>query len=168
MQGHLLKYKNEKGEWVTLPVSIVDVYTTYKTYCKQEGIDAVSEKEYYCVLGNLSAITANFQELIDILEAKPENIQRFLGYIASGSGTLPTQYGGTGRAFASTDALLDDLREKLSKAGFTDEQRNAITNISSSIIEDALKNKLDTLAITCGTSAPNAATQGSYYFQYEE
>ena len=168
MQGHLLKYKNEKGEWITLPISIVDVYTTYKTYCKQEGIDPVSEKEYYRVLGNLSTITASFQSLITTLESKPENIQRFLNYIASGNGTLPAQYGGTGRAFASTEALLDDLREKLSNAGFTDKQKTDIINISSAIIEDALKDKLDSAQISCGTSMPNAATTGTYYFQYEE
>lgn len=168
MQGHLLKYKNEKGEWVTLPISIVDVYTTYKTYCDQEGITPVSEDEYYRVLGNLATITSDFGELINRLETQPDNVIRFVDYIVENGGTLPTKYGGTGKEFDSIEALLNYLSVNLSKADFTDEQRDTITNISSSIIEDALKNKLDTLSITCGTSAPSAATPGSYYFQYEE
>lgn len=163
MQGHLLKYKNKDGEWVPLPIAVVDVYNTYVAYCTDNNITPVDKTTYYTNLGNLQTLT---EQLAGSADAITDLSNALAG------GVLPLAKGGTGRAFDTEDAFIAHLQAQLEYAGFTLSQQTAISEIVGVAInehQDVL-NKINKSEFGSGTVAPGEAGfnfDGTYYFQYK-
>ena len=155
-QGHLLHYKNEKGEWVALPYAIINVYDTYVAYCHEQGIEPVSASEYYVTLGNLKTY-------VDQLAGSSENIAALTEALKGG--TLPVSLGGTGQGFSNAAELIGYIYDQLR------ENHDVVINDELKEVEDtmlvALNGKVNRAAFSSGTADPDATTQGEFYFQFK-
>lgn len=155
-KGHLLHYKNEEGQWVPLPMSVVNVYDIYVSYCNSNGITPVDEITYYQTLGSL-------QGLVTDLAGSTAAIASLNAAI--GAGVLPLSKGGTGQAYDSESDFIDSIEDKLNLQNRLDTVReNAIVAVQNEV--KAIATKLDASEINKGTSTPGANTPGTYYFQY--
>lgn len=103
MNAHLLKFKNEKGEWVSIPCLVSDIYNMYVTYCKEKGITPVSQDDYYISVGMLGT-------LVSQLAGSTEAVQSLSK--ALNSGTLPTFLGGTGLIISPNEYVYTLLTEQ--------------------------------------------------------
>jgi hypothetical protein len=83
----MLKYKNEKGEWVSIPCLVSDIYNAYVTYCKEKGVEPVTQDDYYISVGTLGT-------LVSQLASSSAAIQDLSA--ALNKGVLPATLGGTG------------------------------------------------------------------------
>lgn len=155
--GHLLKFKNEQGEWVPLPLAIVNVYDTYVAYCNERQITPVSEAEYYVTLGNLKTY-------VDQLAGSADNIDTLTAALSEGA--LPLSLGGTGKTFATELAFIQYIFNSLAdnySVLTASEFNNAID-----LINDNLQHKFNADKISSGTRTPDeVGFPGEYYFQYE-
>ena len=96
VNGHLLKYKDEQGNWISLPVAIIDVYDTYVAHCVEKGITPVSQEDYYITLGNLSTLVQQLAGGSDAIQALAK---------ALGNGALPPSMGGTGLSLSTAEYI---------------------------------------------------------------
>ena len=106
INGHIIKYKTESGEWIPIPIFYSDIYTAYCEYCKANEIAPVSQQVYFDTLGNLST-------LVKQLTGNADAFKTLAG--ALNSGTLPTHMGGLGvsishspESYILTNAQPDD------------------------------------------------------------
>ena len=155
--GHLLKFKNEQGEWVPLPLAIVNVYDTYVAYCNERQITPVSETEYYVTLGNLKTY-------VDQLAGSADNIATLTAALSEG--TLPLSLGGTGKTFATELAFIQYIFNSLAD-NYSVLTESEFNNAIAPITED-IRRKFNADNISSGTLPPDeAGFPGEYYFQYE-
>lgn len=96
MNGHLIKYKDDQGNWVSIPVAIIDVYDTYVARCIEKGITPVSQEDYYITLGNLGTLVQQLAGGSDAVQALAK---------ALGSGALPPSMGGTGLSLSTAEYM---------------------------------------------------------------
>lgn len=162
MEGHLLKYKNDEGEWIALPFAVINVYDIYCARCGEQNITPVDEHTYFETLGNL-------ESLVNALNKEAGNIDALAA--ALNDGVLPLHMGGLNQSFVSEAALGTYLKSLLtgkSNLGVNDHLatsqdlgnlNNALTQLSS--------DKLDASKISMGPDAPDEETTGDYYFQYD-
>lgn len=166
IKGHLIHYKNEKGEWIPLPVSIISVYDAYVAYCNENNIKPADETTYYQTVGNL-------QTLVKQLSGSTEAIEDFAA--ALDGGVLPVSKGGTGYDNMTTFAIeLRDLligmpgANQLATDVFVNEQINEAFNSNDIYITD-MDSKLNRSEIASGNLTPNDNPNLSpacvYYFQ---
>lgn len=172
MEGYLLHYKN-KGEWVPIPVSIINVYDAYVAYCKKNKIGYVTETEYYTALADVKATLTELKGLL----GNAESMSKLEALIdALNNGVLPLERGGTG-AFIGDDVdsdyaticafLLDNLG--FGKDGTEQTLPQKFDTLTTNI-ENLSTNKLDKIDIGFGPVAPDHPKfnfSGTYYFQYE-
>lgn len=155
IKGHVIKYK-VGDEWVDIPVAVINVYNTYVAYCEHNGIEPVSESEYYITLGNVKQYAEQLANSTDAIAA----LTNALGE----EEVLPVTLGGTGRRFTNESELLNFFKNELHLAGLpTNEDLEQVdTNLQT-----AINTKLNKTEITYGTTEPNTSTVGSFYFQYK-
>lgn len=77
---YMLSYKNEKGEWVDIPVIYQTAYQAYVAHCVAEDKTPITIEQFYSVF-NILANTGFIQQLVETLD---------------GISTLPVNMGGTG------------------------------------------------------------------------
>lgn len=148
--GHILKFKNENGEWIDIPLLVINVYDAYVNYCTERNIKPVSQETYYTTLGELKTLTeqlGNSTEAIQTLAAA-------LGEKKS----LPLSLGGTGHSFNTEPDFIDYLTE----AGLVDDTRMGTAEKN---ITNLFNSKLDITAISYDTDPPTPTTTGLLYFQ---
>lgn len=153
IKGHLLKYKLKDGTWVTLPLSVINVYDIYTTYCAENNITPVDKTTYFQTLGNL-------ENLVSELAGSTDAIEQLTTALAGG--VLPVTKGGTG--CSSEQNLINYLTTGLGLVTASQAENTAVAYTDS-----VVKNKLDANKIAHGTKAPAEAGLGSsvmYYFQY--
>ena len=158
LKGHILKFKDEQGQWVDIPILVVDVYDTYVAYCKENNVTPVSATTYYGTLGKLddyvSQLTANANNIAALTAA--------INSIANGEvSVVHTDRGGTGRSFEDTDALITYIYAQL-KENHSVIDEDALDET----VEEIDNTKLNKSEISVGSIAPGAGTTGTYYFQY--
>ena len=175
-KGHILKYKKESGEWVDIPIAIVDVYDRYVAYCAENNIEPVSETDYCKALSDIDTKLANIESVLGTLD----NIEALQGLItALQGGILPTTKGGTGVNYASSDAFVTDMYDKavnVSKRNHADDRKLTTLDVVKTTIQSAIDlfakdnmdSKFDAAEILWGTEAPDSHTPGTYYFQVKE
>jgi hypothetical protein len=118
MEGHLIHYKNEAGEWVPIPISIIDVYDMYVAYCTENGIDPVEKDTYYANLTNVDIALKNVESMLGNLRSI-ESLQEFIAALQGE--VLPTSRGGTGKNFDSEAAFITFLNSALQDGSYTSE-----------------------------------------------
>ena len=136
MEGQLIHYKNEAGEWVPLPISVTGVYDMYAAYCAENGITPVDKITYYT---NLTEITTALADVRDVLGnlSDLENLQQVIATLEDG--VLPTTLGGTGRYFASEAAFISYLNSVLQNSTYVS-QANALA--SKAYVENTVNDKI--------------------------
>lgn len=87
LAGHIIKYKDANGNWISIPVLTSDIYNAYVQYCKDNGIDPVTQDVYYQTLGSLQTLVSQLAGSGDAMAAIAT---------ALGAGALPTSMGGLG------------------------------------------------------------------------
>ena len=102
MNAHVLKFKNEKGEWVEIPYLVSDMYNMYVTYCREKGIEPVSQDDYYTSVGMLGTLVSQLADSTEAVQTLSEALNR---------GVLPTTLGGTGLEI--NDSLESYLKNDL-------------------------------------------------------
>lgn len=85
--GHILKFKDEQGNWVSIPILVSGIYSAYVKYCTDNNITPVSQDVYYQTIGSL-------QTLVNQLAGGADAANAIVS--ALGSGALPTAMGGLG------------------------------------------------------------------------
>ena len=160
IKGHLLKYRLEDGTWVTLPMSVINVYDIYKLYCLENGIeekDIMSEYEYYVVLGNI-------RKYAEDLAGSAAGLQPLIEAI--GEGALPVSKGGTG--YTDEQQLLQHYASQLVNVytiATTQHVHDELLNMET-ILNDAIEAHRAEFAH--GDKEPAAAGLSAdvkYYFQ---
>lgn len=162
-KAHLLYYKNDVGEWVPLPHSIESMYDVYKQYCLNNNITYVDERTYYETIGKLGEYTEQLQETLGNIQ----DVSAIREAVESlGEGALPTNLGGTGRAFADFAALVNSIKESLQMSGtFVESAELDETNRILDEHTTAASNRFQN-----GTADPNIVALPAdceYYFQFE-
>lgn len=85
--GHLLKFKDENGNWISIPITTSDIYNMYVQYCEEHSVEPVTQEVYYQTLGSLQDLVSQLAGSADAMSAMAN---------ALGSGALPTAMGGLG------------------------------------------------------------------------
>ena len=152
IQGHLLKFKNANGEWVALPIAIVNVYDIYVAYCQTKGVQPVTEQTYYDTLGNL-------QSLVNTITDSTDSINRLTE--ALDEGMLPVNLGGTG--CNTEESMFTYMYNGLKAKGFA--EQSAVDALSNEV-DKLSKNSTSKNNFSYGDNAPGPGTQGTYYFEY--
>ena len=180
MNGHILHYKNDKGEWITLPVSVISVYDEYVSYCTAQGIAPVDKETYYKALADVDTKLHN----LDIMLGDLRNIENLQSAIDAIKGNMiPTTMGGTGTAFDDFSDLAVGIGEVITDEVFTENRRVPTVSTTKALIEDTVTNpstmtKLigaqNPMGVLCNNNvcvnnrAPDASVPASikFYFQY--
>lgn len=161
IQGHTIKYKTESGEWVSIPLAVVDVYNLYVQYCVENSIEPVSRADYYGTIGNLKEYADALKLDADATTALQTIAEQLK------DGLLPVGNGGTGKSFNNEAAFISYLTEQLVAAGLaTEDEANKYADEAAST---AAQDKLDSSKIAYGTADPTVNSPGSdviYYFQH--
>lgn len=160
IKGHTVKYK-VGNEWVDIPAAIINVYNIYVAYCEQNGIEPVSESEYYLTLGNV-------KQYAEQLAGSTENINALATALGE-EGALPVTLGGTGHNHANETALFNWLIEELVKPAYGLVAKSSLESTQQTLQAD-INTKLNKSEITYGDKDPNepgANVSGSIYFQYK-
>ena len=167
-QGHVIKYKTDSGEWVAIPLAVLDVYDSYVKYCESVNAIPVTKQTYYEALGNLQTYVKNLQfneQAVQSLEAIASKLQ---------NGVLPVGLGGTGIGASDENAFITYLTSKivpkLLDAEGSDLQQY-VYDVASEKVNTAAGDKLDVSALVYGTEDPDKNTalannaKAKYYFQ---
>ena len=162
MEGHLLKYKNDKGEWVALPFAVINVYDIYCAYCSKQNITPVKESTYFETLGNLESLVSTLQDEAGTIGSLIE---------ALGGGYLPLSKGGLNQSFDNETELGTYLKNLLTKYSALGENDHLATVLDLEDLNESLTQsievKLDESKISMGPDKPGETTTGDYYFQYD-
>lgn len=102
-KGHLLKYKNENNEWVSIPFTASDMYDMYVEYCVKHGYTAVTDDVYYNTIGGL-------MELVNRLTGSSDALTSITKALSEGA--LPAPLGGTGITISRTPDIYTLLATK--------------------------------------------------------
>lgn len=160
IQGHLLKYKTETGEWVPIPILLATMYQMYVMYCTEHNITAVPETTYYETIGNLNS-------LVERLENSAGNINTLAE--ALDGGVLPLALGGTG--IEITHGSLADYLFAAELNGGLNLATKGYAAAEAADVEHRLDtSKLDKATIAYGTEHPDDRTDlddATIYFQYK-
>ena len=154
MEGHLLKYKNDEGEWIALPFAVINVYDIYCARCREQNITPVNEHTYFETLGNLESLVSTLQDETGTIASL---------VTALGGGYLPLSKGGLGQSFNDETALTVYLK------GLLDDYLATVQNLEvlQNNLNQSIASKLDASKISMGPDAPDEETTGDYYFQYD-
>lgn len=165
--AHVIKYRNEKGDWVSIPVIYQTAYRAYVDFCKAKGIEPSGIDGFY---GAIQLLT-NTPFLDNLIQA------------SGGNAPLPLECGGTGgdnNAAArynldvyskeETQLMIDylihnalkSIRERLDKC-VTEETFNDVLNNTLGDVN------LENLKIGYGEELPDAATSDyKIFFKYTD
>lgn len=166
MEGQLIHYKNEAGEWVPLPISVIGVYDMYVAYCTDNGITPVDKITYYTNLTEITTALNNVRAQLGDL-SNLENLQQVVGALEDG--LLPVTMGGLGKSFASETQLLEYLSDSLqsdtySPWGYTLASKGYVEEKIAAIPEDKRFASGNFDPSQNPSSVPSGCTM---FFQYE-
>jgi hypothetical protein len=174
--GHIFKVKHpDNNEWIEIPVLFQTMYQAYVAYCKENNKDvALSESEFYDILGELRSLKATVEEYLDVAA---ENANATLSLSKGGTGTsvqtlaklleylgLTTNIDSTGNKFPTTETVKAAIDR-----GVTSAKTYADSRINNAFETFTL---LD-LGVTAGTVDPNYNTMldgmadGAIYIKYD-
>jgi hypothetical protein len=160
MNGHLLKYKDSNGNWVSIPVLIQDMYNAYVTYCENKGISNIAtEEEYYRSVGDLSTLVKQFGENSEALSSLSHALEK---------GVLPMTMGGTGAAVSEKYKTFKEYLVDSEKSGGLDLVPRSEVQPLQENIEKACNAYADELwksKIASGTEEPKDDLVADFYFQ---
>ena len=165
--AHVIKYRNEKGDWVSIPVIYQTAYRAYVDFCKAKGIEPAGIDGFY---GAIQLLT-NTPFLENLIAA------------SGGDAPLPIACGGTGannvkgvrtildvytqvetqqRIAAMIHEALQPILLRLDKC-VTEETFNDVLNNTLGDVN------LENLKIGYGEELPDAATSDyKIFFKYTD
>lgn len=162
MQGHILKYKDKDGNWINIPFTASDIYTLYCLYCKEHGVEPVSQADYYISVGALSTLVAQLGSNATHLQDIAKSLE---------NGALPVALGGTGLVLSDHANILEYLLDPDRGPGIATESYVADKIVDYN--ESTGKFKLDVKDIVADTRHPEETQwrdeeRPKYYFQIEQ